>query len=190
MDSRSVARHVEDADHQKMRHRLYTLIFPMDDKEDRVLLGMKKRGFGQNKINGFGGKVEPAESISQGATRELLEESGLQCTAEPEQCGLLLFYFENDPVAMEVHVFLAKAFDGQPEETDEMRPQWFNIHQMPFGQMWADDSFWWPYVLEGKKFVGRFWIKADQLTITRQELRPVDSLDFPSPSPLGAARLV
>ncbi|KAJ1662748.1 hypothetical protein IW140_005503 [Coemansia sp. RSA 1813] len=180
MDSRSIARHVEDADHQVMRHKLYTLIFPMDNSNgDRVLLGMKKRGFGKDKLNGFGGKVEPEEPISQGACRELLEESGLQCTEEPEKCGLLLFYFENDPVAMEVHVFLARSFAGQPEESDEMRPQWFDVHEMPFDQMWADDSLWWPYVLRDQMFVGRFWFKADQLTITRQELRSVDSLDFP-----------
>jgi 8-oxo-dGTP pyrophosphatase MutT (NUDIX family) len=35
----------------------------------RVLLGMKKRGFGQGRWNGFGGKVEPGETILQGALR-------------------------------------------------------------------------------------------------------------------------
>ncbi|KAJ2605956.1 hypothetical protein EV177_006037 [Coemansia sp. RSA 1804] len=177
MDSRSVARHFEDAAHQTMQHRLYTLIFPIDG--ERVLLGMKKRGLGQGKLNGFGGKVERNESVRQGACRELLEESGLQCTAEPERIGLLLFYFEHDPVAMEVHVFRAEQFAGQAVETDEMRPQWFGAHSMPFDQMWADDPAWWPLVLRRQLFVGRFWFKADQLTITRQELYPVDSLDEP-----------
>jgi len=32
---------------------------------------MKKRGFGQGKWNGFGGKVEPNESIEQAAIREM-----------------------------------------------------------------------------------------------------------------------
>ena len=35
----------------------------------RVLLGMKKRGFGQGRWNGFGGKVEKGETILQGAVR-------------------------------------------------------------------------------------------------------------------------
>ncbi|KAI9506217.1 7,8-dihydro-8-oxoguanine triphosphatase-like protein [Coemansia spiralis] len=161
-----------------MKHRLYTLIFPMDIYRNRVLLGMKKRGFGQNKLNGFGGKVEADESVAQGASRELCEESGLSPTEEPEKCGLLLFYFENDPVAMEVHVFITRSFAGQPQETDEMRPEWFDIREMPFEHMWADDPSWWPYVLDGKLFVGRFWFKADMVTITRQELAQVGSLDF------------
>jgi 8-oxo-dGTP pyrophosphatase MutT (NUDIX family) len=35
---------------------------------------MKKRGFGAGKFNGFGGKVEPQESILEGAIREFREE--------------------------------------------------------------------------------------------------------------------
>jgi len=34
---------------------------------------MKKRGFGAGRYNGFGGKVEPGETILQGAQRELQE---------------------------------------------------------------------------------------------------------------------
>ncbi|KAJ2094261.1 hypothetical protein GGI16_005603 [Coemansia sp. S142-1] len=177
MDTRSVARFVEDAEHQAMAHRLYTLVFPMDEQNDKVLLGMKKRGFGRDKLNGFGGKVEINETIAEGAARELAEESGLEAKSV-KQCGLLLFYFENDPVAMEVHVFLVHKYEGTAVETDEMRPQWFGIHDMPFKQMWADDALWWPYVLKGQKFVGQFWFKADQVKITREKLGAVDSLDF------------
>lgn len=38
-------------------------------EQARVLLGMKKRGFGQGLWNGFGGKVERGESILNGAMR-------------------------------------------------------------------------------------------------------------------------
>lgn len=34
-----------------------------------VLLGMKKRGFGAGKWNGFGGKVQPGETIEEAARR-------------------------------------------------------------------------------------------------------------------------
>jgi hypothetical protein len=53
-------------DHKK---RLYTLVFVR--QPGRVLLGMKKRGFGQGKWNGFGGKVEPNEEVTTAAVREL-----------------------------------------------------------------------------------------------------------------------
>lgn len=38
-----------------------------------VLLGWKKRGFGAFRYNGFGGKVEPGETVAAAAARELLE---------------------------------------------------------------------------------------------------------------------
>ena len=54
-----------------------TLVFPIDE-QNRILLGRKKRGFGANKYNGFGGKLDDGESFRVCHSRELYEESGLQ----------------------------------------------------------------------------------------------------------------
>ena len=55
--------------------KIFTLMFIVE--ENRVLLGLKKRGFGSGKYNGFGGKVELNESIYQAALRETQEECGI-----------------------------------------------------------------------------------------------------------------
>lgn len=47
--------------------RLYTLVLVLQSQ--RVLLGMKKRGFGAGRWNGFGGKVQDGETIEDGAKR-------------------------------------------------------------------------------------------------------------------------
>lgn len=47
--------------------KLLTLVLVV--QPGRVLLGMKKRGFGAGKWNGFGGKVHLGESIEQAARR-------------------------------------------------------------------------------------------------------------------------
>lgn len=47
--------------------RLYTLVLVL--QPPRILLGMKKRGFGVGLWNGFGGKVQEGESIEEGAKR-------------------------------------------------------------------------------------------------------------------------
>lgn len=52
-----------------MIRRLYTLVFVRDVQNKKLLLGYKKRGFGMHKWNGLGGKVEPNETIEQGAIR-------------------------------------------------------------------------------------------------------------------------
>ena len=121
----------------------------------RVLLGMKKRGFGAGRWNGFGGKIEEGETVEEAAIRELREESGLEAT-EIEKRGIIEFEFENDPKVMEVHIFHVKSFKGEPEETEEMKPQWFETHAMPYTEMWPDDIHWIPILLSGKRFTGTF----------------------------------
>ena len=54
--------------------KLLTLVFLREG--EKVLLGMKKRGFGEGKWNGFGGKVEAGETIIEAAAREVKEECG------------------------------------------------------------------------------------------------------------------
>ena len=74
--------------------KLLSLIFLLDAPSSRVLLGMKKRGFGMGKYNGFGGKLEPGETMPECARRELFEESGLKADGVSafEKVGQLLFH--------------------------------------------------------------------------------------------------
>ena len=62
-----------------------TLVFVRRD-DGAVLLGKKRRGFGVDKWNGFGGKVRSGESLRQAAVRELQEEVGL--IVQPEHLVL------------------------------------------------------------------------------------------------------
>ena len=48
-------------------NKLLTLLFVLTP--GKVLLGMKKRGFGKGRWNGFGGKVQEGETIEDGAIR-------------------------------------------------------------------------------------------------------------------------
>uniref|UniRef100_UPI00358F022F oxidized purine nucleoside triphosphate hydrolase isoform X1 n=2 Tax=Myxine glutinosa TaxID=7769 RepID=UPI00358F022F len=121
----------------------------------QILLGMKKRGFGVGRWNGFGGKVEQGESIEDAAKRELWEESGLKSEAL-EKVGRIEYEFTGDTTTLEVHVFRTEHFDGEPTESDEMRPRWFDLENIPFEQMWPDDRCWFPLLLQHKKFIGRF----------------------------------
>lgn len=133
--------------------KILTLCMICTDKE--VLLGMKKRGFGEGRWNGFGGKLEEGESIEMAALREVREEVGVVPTLM-QKVGILEFAFISESKVLEVHVFKVRTYEGEPLESEEMRPQWFSYEEVPFGQMWADDEFWFPYLRSGKLFKGKF----------------------------------
>ncbi|KAI5843857.1 NUDIX hydrolase domain-like protein [Morchella snyderi] len=138
--------------------KLYTLIVPVDVDSQRVLLGYKKRGFGEGKYNGFGGKVEPGETIAEGAIRELEEEACIKAKNLPYH-GILFLESTADSKApiLEIHVFTATEWTGEPMETEEMRPKWFappsTTHRssdspaIPFHNMWEESCEWLPLVL-------------------------------------------
>lgn len=137
-----------------MKRKLLTLTLLIRD--GKILLGMKKRGFGAGRFNGFGGKVEPGELIEAAARRETKEECGIDLGVM-EEVGVHEFEFEKERgTILEVHVFHSSDFSGTPIETEEMRPQWFPVNAIPYDEMWPDDRHWLPVFLAGQKFRTKF----------------------------------
>ena len=89
------------------RTKKLTLCQIVDFKNEKILLGYKKSGFGKGNYNGFGGKVEKNETIVEAAIREVKEECGV--IANVNQCkkiGLIFFTFtDNLDEIFEVHVY-------------------------------------------------------------------------------------
>lgn len=102
-------------------HKLYNLILPLSIERCQVLLGFKKRGFGVGKYNGFGGKVEPGESLVASASRELYEEANILCSENQLQhVGILLLETlahgtEKDAI-LEIHVYICTNWEGEITE--------------------------------------------------------------------------
>jgi len=138
----------------------------------KVLLGMKKRGFGAGRWNGFGGKVRDGETIEEATKREMKEEAGI-IPGDIERFGIIEFEFQGNPEILEVHFYKANNFTGKPKESEEMKPIWFNIKEIPFHQMWPDDKYWFPLFLEGKKFRGKFLFDNSD-KILQYELEEID----------------
>ena len=118
------------------------------------LLPATLRGWGGGVTMAPGGRVDPGETPEQGAIREAQEELHVTPLGATE-AGVLAFQF-TDGYSLRCHVFTAGAYEGVPTETEEAIPLWVDEREMPYGQMWADDRLWYPLVLQGRRFSGRF----------------------------------
>lgn len=124
--------------------------------KQEILLALKKRDFGIGKWNGVGGKVLPGESIEDAVRREAGEEIGVVPGAIMKVAELT-FYNPPRPgkdVDFQCHIYFCEEWSGEPKESDEMRPQWFDVRNLPFNDMWADDPLWLPRVIAGEKLRG------------------------------------
>jgi 8-oxo-dGTP pyrophosphatase MutT (NUDIX family) len=143
-------------------------------KEDKILLAMKKRGFGIGKWNGVGGKIDPLKgdkNIVDAAIRETKEEIGVDMISF-EEAGIFRFTFPLKPeFDQEVHLFLVKKWQGEPEESEEMAPKWFAFNEIPYNQMWDDDRLWLPHILSGKKLEADFIFDSEGNKIEKHNIR-------------------
>ena len=150
-----------------------TLVFLIKGNPVRkVLLGYKKAGFAQGKLNGFGGKVEPGETIERATVRELEEEAGIR-VAERDLAKVahLTFVFPSMPDWDQiVHVFLARRWEGEPAESREMKPAWYKVSDIPFASMWQDDPHWLPRVLAGERVKAWFVFGSDNETVVEAQV--------------------
>ncbi|WP_458207173.1 8-oxo-dGTP diphosphatase [Haladaptatus sp. NG-SE-30] len=138
-----------------------TLCYPI--RNERVLLIRKKRGLGEGKFVGPGGKIEDGETPRETVVREVEEEIRVS-VADPTKVGEFEFVFGNEP-KMLVHVFRAEEFTGEPQETLEADPRWFDFENVPYDEMWEDDRLWMPHLFSGETFSGwfRFDAEGDEL---------------------------
>jgi len=121
------------------------------NKEWQLLLWMKKRWFGKDKWNWFGGKNHTGETIKETALRELFEEAGIFLKEKDiEKVGILHFFNKGNPERnQDVHVFSGR-YDGSYMETEEMKPQWRDIDKIPYEEMWEDDHIWLPKLINNQ----------------------------------------
>lgn len=134
-------------------------------KEDQVLLAMKKRGFAVGKFNGTGGKKNDDETIENTVIRENQEEINVVVTSFTKKATLKCYFPDNPGGGQQVSVFLISEWIGEPVETEEMSPKWFNKKDIPFEKMWPDEKLWLPLVLEGKNVEAEFMFDKNELII-------------------------
>ena len=145
-----------------------------EENDKEILLAMKKKGFGIGKWNGVGGKFDSRKgdrNVIEAAIREAEEEIGIKIN-NLEKVAILDFYFPHIPQDQnwnqQVHVFITKDWIGEPQESEEMKPKWFKVNEIPFDKMWTDDIFWLPKILSGRKLKAKFVFSKEEIILQHE----------------------
>jgi len=143
---------------EKLRNAtLLFLVKKSNDKITDICLAMKKRGFGVNRWNGVGGKVDDQHEAIEDATKREAKEEIDVLVKDLNKVAELSFYFpHNAEWNQMVHVYFSENWDGEPKESEEMNPMWFPIDRVPFENMWPDDIYWLLDVAKGKLIKAMF----------------------------------
>lgn len=121
-------------------------------ENNKILLGSKKYGNAQGKLNGYGGKIEVTDgSVKEAGLRELKEETGIEVKRIEIHAVLNMEWSKNQRAS----IFLFKAYGvkNSPRESKEMTVKWFDIENIPKERMWESDKYWFDLVLQERKFV-------------------------------------
>ncbi|MBE2279034.1 MAG: 8-oxo-dGTP diphosphatase [Ignavibacteriaceae bacterium] len=153
------------------------LVENFDNQITSILLAMKKRGFGANWFNGVGGKTNENESILDAACRETFEEISVMVNPNDlKKVATIKFEFADNPEWNQtMHVFFIEVWEGEPVESEEMKPEWFSTDSLPLDQMWPDDQFWLPKVIQGKKIEAYFKLDKNN-NILEQQINEIQIL--------------
>ncbi len=138
----------------------------------RVCLGVRKKvssGLGENLIAGIGGKVGDSletqnETSDHAMDREAREEIGIKIL-EKQAMGRARFIFSHKPPDstwnQDVTIYCITKWAGIPFETESIKPMWFDIDELPWKHMWADNEHWLPKVLGGQRVEAVFLFSGD-----------------------------
>lgn len=93
-------------------------------RNNEILLAMKKRGFGEGKYNGVGGKIEFDETPEDAMIRETQEEINVT-PIKYEKVGLIEFdeYYKGNKQNLVFHLYMVYDWTGEISESEEMRPK-------------------------------------------------------------------
>lgn len=142
-------------------------------ENDKVLLGFKKKGeIGSQTLNGPGGKCEDGESVIDCVIRETDEEVGIKLLAEELEETAIITFYASGVADFKVHIFRTHKYVGDPIETVDMIPGWYDTNNLPLDKMLESDREWFLKAIKGEKFCANVFYKDRAAGFKKIEFLP------------------
>jgi 8-oxo-dGTP pyrophosphatase MutT (NUDIX family) len=127
---------------------------------------------GVNLIAGIGGKIGDSENIkgeshAEGLIREFREEINVTPLQYTKLGRVRFIWPDKLKWSQDVRIYTIQKWEGEPTETEAIKPTWFSINDLPLNQMWEDNAYWVPPSLKGEKVDMVFLIGNDNKIIDK-----------------------
>ena len=146
----------------------------VDSRSKRVLLVRHKIGELSGYHTGLLGEINGDETPQEAAIRIAHDMCGIS-VQKAELRAVFEFTFDDSDAETE-YEYYTTLFNGRPQETAHIKPEWFEIDEIPYSLMPADDAVWYPPFLDGKLQRGKFHFARDIKTLLHYEVYEVDAL--------------
>ena len=103
--------------------------------------------------------------MEEAVIREIQEEIGVVAT-KFRNVGRVRFIYPDKPKwHQDALVYIVDEWEGEPQESEAMRPAWFEISDLPISRMWEDNAHWVPKILRGEIVNVTFLLNSDSKVI-------------------------
>jgi len=141
-----------------------------------VLLLKKKVGFSKDKWNGSGGIVKNEnQDVDDYMYEETQKQTGIILKNYEKVAELNFVFPKKNEQSHLAHIYLCRKWEGEPKETDEAKPQWFKVEDIPYNDMFPADIFWLPKIMTGK-LIKVIVVYDNDMTILDQVTDTVDKI--------------
>ncbi len=136
-----------------------------------LLLIRTEEGLSKGKWNAPNGEILKGEQPYKSAMKQVFQQTGLYVNKVVDNGTVRLFLNGSNEFTYKLHIFSTKLFSGDLKPNIKGEPRWFNISEIPYYEMWADDKYWTNLVLQGKKFDADFFFDEKNEKIVKYQIR-------------------
>lgn len=85
--------------------------------------------------------------------------------------GTLSFYMDGETeLSILNYLFSTKDFSGEATSTKGGEVRWFDCNNMPYEEMFPNDAYWLPLLLDGIKFNAKFYFDKENKKIVKYDI--------------------
>ena len=140
-------------------------------KNGTVLLMKAEDGINKDKWNAPSSEIAQGEQPMKAAMRAVFQQTGLYVNKTFFHGNIRLFMNGKNEYSYRLHVFSTKFFTGELKPTIKGEAKWFNVTDIPYYEMWADDKYWTNLVLQGKEFNADFFFDEQNEKIVKYQIK-------------------